>query len=237
VAVATPAQAISQIMVEAYKKYVLISLLLHGKMQALPKYVASIVTRFIKPLCVAYSDLVGAYGTHSSEKLREILTKHQDVYVKDNNVGLTKQLITSLHKRNIQRLTKTFLTLSLADVANRCHLSGAADAERYLLGMIEDCEIYASINQKDGMVCFHDNPERFATADVMQMIEKELENSFGVHGEVKRLDLELLLNPQYVQKIAKQTAAASAMHEDEGVSVSASGSGLPEVYPGLGANF
>lgn len=51
-------------------------------MQPLPKYVASIVTRFIKPLCGAYSDLVSAYSTHSSEKLREVLSKHHEVYVK-----------------------------------------------------------------------------------------------------------------------------------------------------------
>lgn len=35
-------------MLEAYKKYILVSLILHGKVQPLPKYTSQIVGRFIK---------------------------------------------------------------------------------------------------------------------------------------------------------------------------------------------
>lgn len=40
--------AVSHIMLEAYKKYILVSLILHGKVQQLPKYTSQIVARFIK---------------------------------------------------------------------------------------------------------------------------------------------------------------------------------------------
>lgn len=41
-----------------------------------------------------------------------------------------------MYKKNIQRLTKTFLTLSLSDVASRVQLSGPAQAETYVLNMV-----------------------------------------------------------------------------------------------------
>lgn len=44
--------------------------------------------------------------------------------------------MTVMYKKNIQRLTKTFLTLSLSDVASRVGLPGPADAERYILHMV-----------------------------------------------------------------------------------------------------
>lgn len=47
-AITTPAMAVSHIMLEAYKKYILVSLILHGKVQQLPKYTSQIVGRFIK---------------------------------------------------------------------------------------------------------------------------------------------------------------------------------------------
>lgn len=47
-AITTPAMAVSHIMLEAYKKYILVSLILHGKVQQLPKYTSQIVARFIK---------------------------------------------------------------------------------------------------------------------------------------------------------------------------------------------
>lgn len=51
-------------------------------------------------------------------------------------MGLVKQVLASLRKRNIQRLTKTFITLSLTDVASRTHLSGPQEAEMHLRNMV-----------------------------------------------------------------------------------------------------
>ena len=45
-------------------------------------------------------------------------------------------MLSFLYKKNIQRLTNTFLTLSLSDVAARVKLPGPADAEKYILNMV-----------------------------------------------------------------------------------------------------
>lgn len=42
---------------------------------------------------------------------------------------------------------------------------------------IEDGEIYASINQKDGMVCFHDNPEKYNNPAMLHKIDQEVSKS------------------------------------------------------------
>ena len=68
----------------------------------------------------------------------------------DKNLGLVKQLQQSFYKKNIQKLTKTFITLSLADMAQKVRLPSAREAEVYMLNMIKDGEIFATINQKDG---------------------------------------------------------------------------------------
>jgi len=39
---------------------------------------------------------------------------------------------------------------------------------------IEDGEIFATINQKDGMVRFHDNPEQYKSASMLQQLDKEV---------------------------------------------------------------
>lgn len=45
---------------------------------------------------------------------------------------------------------------------------------------IEDGEIYASINQKDGMVCFHDNPEKYNNPAMLHKIDQEVRISSSV---------------------------------------------------------
>lgn len=42
---------------------------------------------------------------------------------------------------------------------------------------IEDGEIYASINQKDGMVCFHDNPEKYNNPAMLHKIDQEVRSA------------------------------------------------------------
>lgn len=92
VAVTTPAMAVSHIMLEAYKKYILVSLILQGKIAPLPKYTSQVVNRFIKPLSQPYHELAIACQANHSEQARNVIMKNQDVFQRDNNIGLTKQV-------------------------------------------------------------------------------------------------------------------------------------------------
>ncbi|XP_067912588.1 COP9 signalosome complex subunit 3 isoform X3 [Heterodontus francisci] len=199
-AITTPAMAVSHIMLESYKKYILVSLILHGKVQQLPKYTSQIVGRFIKPLSNAYHELAQVYATNNPAELRNVVNKHNETFTRDNNMGLVKQCLSSLYKKNIQRLTKTFLTLSLQDMASRVQLSGAQEAEKYVLHMIDDGEIYASINQKDGMVSFHDNPEKYNNPAMLLNIDHEMQKCIELDEKLKTMDQEITVNPQFVQK-------------------------------------
>lgn len=137
VAISTPASAMSHIMLESYKKFVLISLLLHGRQVAIPKFSSQVIMRFIKPLSQPYHELANVYTNNQSpEAVRAVITRHQEIYIRDSNMGLVKQVLSALYKKKIQRLTKTFLTLSLSDVASRASLSGPAEAEKYILNMV-----------------------------------------------------------------------------------------------------
>lgn len=83
-----------------------------------------------------YHDLANAFTMDSNANLNTVVNKHADVYTRDHNMGLVKQVASVLYKKNIQRLTKTFLTLSLSDVASRVGLPSPTDAETYILHMV-----------------------------------------------------------------------------------------------------
>jgi COP9 signalosome complex subunit 3 len=137
VAISTPATAMSHIMLESYKKYILVSLILRGKQITIPKYSPQVIQRFIKPLSQHYNELTNVYLNNGSpDAVRAVITKYQETFVRDNNLGLVKQVLATLYKKKIQRLTKTFLTLSLSDVASRASLSSPAEAEKYILNMV-----------------------------------------------------------------------------------------------------
>lgn len=137
VAISTPAMAMSHIMLESYKKYILVSLILRGKPITIPKNSSQVIGRFMKPLSQHYHELSNVYINNGNpDAVRTIITKCHDTFSRDNNLGLCKQVLATLYKKKIQRLTKTFLTLSLEDVASRACLSGPAEAEKYILNMV-----------------------------------------------------------------------------------------------------
>lgn len=195
VAVSTPALAMSYIMLESYKKYILVSLILEGKISSIPKYSSQVITRFVKPLSHAYHELANAYETLQSDDVRNVINKYRDVFVRDVNLGLVKQVAASLYKKNIQRLTQTFLTLSLIDVANKVHLNGPNEAEKYILDMIKSGEIFASINQKDGMVVFKDDPEKYNTPEMFQSIQEDITQVMELNKQIVKMEEEIKLNP------------------------------------------
>lgn len=53
--------------------------------------------------------------------------------LQDGNMGLVKLVSAGRTKRAIQRLTQTFLTLSLADIAHQVGLESASEAEGHIL--------------------------------------------------------------------------------------------------------
>ncbi|KAH8322091.1 hypothetical protein KR059_002682 [Drosophila kikkawai] len=204
VCITTPAMAMSHIMLEAYKKFLMVSLIVEGKIPNIPKN-TQVIGRFMKPMANHYHDLVNVYVNSSSEELRIIILKYSEAFTRDNNMGLAKQasiceVATSLYKRNIQRLTKTFLTLSLSDVASRVQLSSAAEAERYILNMIKSGEIYASINQKDGMVLFKDDPEKYNSPDMFLKVQTNITQVLDLVKQINKMEEEIILNPLYVKK-------------------------------------
>lgn len=199
-ALACPATTISLIMVEAFKKHTLVSLIQFGKVLPLPNYTSYIVNRGIKTLCSHYNDLVTAYSLHSAAELISRINWNRRRYIQDKNLGLVQQVLASSYKHNIQMLTKTFITLSLSDVASRAQLSSPQEAESYLRNMIDDGEIFAIINQKDGMVSFYDDPEKYDNAAALQKIDKDIQYFMELDRKVQEMDADITVNPQYVRK-------------------------------------
>ncbi|KAG6741651.1 hypothetical protein POTOM_054928 [Populus tomentosa] len=118
--VTAPMSSINAIAVEAFKKYILVSLIQNSQFStSLPKYTSSAAQRDLKTLC-------------------QVITTCK---LYDNNLGLVKQVISSMYKRNIQRLTQTYLTLSLQDIVKIVQLSSPKEAEMHVLQMVVSCAI------------------------------------------------------------------------------------------------
>lgn len=95
--------AISAIQVEAYKKYVLVSLLVHGKLRTLPKYTSHVIDRYIRNITGLYNELATAYVRDKNpyQEIQKLLKLHGEDFQKDQNYGLVTLFFSILYFNEI----------------------------------------------------------------------------------------------------------------------------------------
>ncbi|KAL3723002.1 hypothetical protein ACJRO7_035225 [Eucalyptus globulus] len=200
--VTAPMNTINAIAVEAYKKYILVSLIHYGQFStSLPKYASSAAQRNLKNFCQPYIELATTYSSGKIAEFKVYVDTNREKFDNDKNLGLVKQVVSSMYKHNIQRLTQTYLTLSLQDIANTVQLGSPKEAEMHVLQMIQDGEIFATINQKDGMVRFLEDPEQYKTCQMIERIDSSIQRIMTLSRKLNAMDELMSYDPLYLSKV------------------------------------
>lgn len=226
--ITAPSQVTSAIQIEAYKKFVLISLKEHGKIRALPKYLANCVARAVKAKATPYTELATAYESGNVARVNAEYQKHQAAFARDHNEGLAKQLIDALWKRNVAKLTQTYVTLSVEDISKQLGMDRSArrpeqpsqsqsqssqsqaqgqtqapsapNLESLLLAMVEKGEIDAAVDQRQGMVEFRDPPSGYDDETTVRKLNELIDRSMAVNESIVKMDRQLGLSRDFLSK-------------------------------------
>lgn len=160
--------------------------------------------RSLKNFCQIYLELAILYSSGNIADLETFVQGNKEKFEADNNLGLVKQVVSSIYKRNIQRLTQTYLTLSLEDIATTVKLSSPKEAEMHVLQMIQDGQIHATINQKDGMVRFLEDPEQYKTCGMIEHIDCSIQRIITLSKKLTAVDELISCDPLYLAKVGKE---------------------------------
>ena len=209
IAISTPATSISKIMVEAYKKYILTSFILFGKLKGWSQKSSpssNVFLKSVKSSTQAYSDILTCKTVC---ELKQLQSRHEALYNDDGNMGLVKQCIVSMTKREIQKLTKTFLTLSLADITSTVKLESCQQTENYLLQMIQDSQINARIDHLQGMVYFLDNNVDSCGDSALRVLSEQISNCVAINSKFQQLDDSIRTSVSYLEKMHRTGSAGN----------------------------
>jgi len=200
---------ISAIQIEAYKKHMLVSLLLHGEVVALPKQVTNngVIGKCKEQAGQEYQTIRFGAKDSVAEVTRKA-TEAKQVFVKDENWGLVKQVLAAMADQKIQKLNKTYATLSFKDVARLADLEDEKEAETKLAHMIEDGKINAVICTKDRMVTFRDDDHahggRTGSGDgdeeVAMKLKNKIHEAFELSAKLREIDYKIKTDPMFVKR-------------------------------------
>ncbi|XP_022565712.1 COP9 signalosome complex subunit 3-like isoform X1 [Brassica napus] len=138
-----------------------------------------------------YYEVGNRYNDGKISELEAVVVAQSSDLEQDKDTGLVKQAVSSLYKRNILGLTHKYLTLSLQDIVNMMvQTANAKEAETHVIQMIQDGQIHALINQKDGMVRLLEDPEQYKTSEMIEVMVSVIQR---LEGKVKGTTSETIL--------------------------------------------
>ncbi|KAB8068983.1 hypothetical protein BDV29DRAFT_183567 [Aspergillus leporis] len=109
--------AVSKLMVEGYKKWVLVNLLRYGKMTSHPGVISAHVMRAYQSLAKPYISLADAFEKSDIQRIKAEVDIARSIWRIDNNTGLVYQVISAFNRCMTLKLGRTFSALTMADVA------------------------------------------------------------------------------------------------------------------------
>merc|ERR1712196_655765 len=128
---AMPGHVVSAISVAAYKKILILSLLLSGKKFEPPRYILQMIGR-IEKSTKKYEEIVTCFEQRDANKLAILLTRLENVLQQDTNLGLAWRLQEALITQQIKTLSRTYITLSLEDIRKSVNLEDIESVKYWL---------------------------------------------------------------------------------------------------------
>eukprot|EP01126_Amoeba_proteus_P026399 TRINITY_DN2613_c0_g2_i5.p1 TRINITY_DN2613_c0_g2~~TRINITY_DN2613_c0_g2_i5.p1 ORF type:complete len:216 (+),score=52.98 TRINITY_DN2613_c0_g2_i5:701-1348(+) len=202
-------------MVEAYKKYLLVSLIHLGEVRSLPRYTTPSVTRLCKELCIPYEELCNAFSVRSVQDIEKVVNNHHQVFFRDGNFGLVGQVISALKMRNIKRLAKTYLTVSTSTITSQACAGPVVDVQSQVLKMIDVGELRATINERAQIVTFEDDEDEYNTNEMIEYLGTCIQSTVSLNKKLSHVDRDIELSDKFLQKLVQFEKGTLRQHETD----------------------
>ncbi|CAN6864882.1 unnamed protein product, partial [Brassica oleracea] len=162
-----------------------------------------------------YYEVGNRYKDGKISELEAVVVAQSSDLEQDKDTGLVKQAVSSLYKRNILGLTHKYLTLSLQDIVNMMvQTANAKEAETHVIQMIQDGQIHALINQKDGVVRLLEDPEQYKTSEMIEVMVSVIQRTIGLSKNLLAMDESLSCDPLYLGKVPPLSLPCEAYFQD-----------------------
>lgn len=227
-AITYPAKDVSKIMVEAYKKWILVGLLLEGKPLNLPKSTSSSVAKSYHVVAKPYETVAQIFETGTASRLKAEVEAGQKIWQADCNMGLMLSVLSAYQKFQIRNLADIYSKISIPEVNNLTmsaetggKLQSPALAEQLVQSMISEGSLNATLSHPPNgpAILTFGLGAPIMTEDQMQ---KELQASKQriqfLTQEIKTTDRLLTYDKEYVKYMQKLKKNAKNGVTDQGIS-------------------
>jgi COP9 signalosome complex subunit 3 len=204
---------VSMIMVEAYKKWILLSLLETGRPLPLPNMTPPHMANLYRSLARPYEAIADIFKKGNSDRLKAEVDVGRSIWQMDNNTGLVEQVLAACRQHSILKMGNTFAALTMTDLSHRTMLNDVNFKEDELLAssLIISRKLNATLlNRKDA---FGSTMLRFSTyvpstdfhkeTSIQQPLLIERQRLMVLCANVNESDKRLQLTKEHINTLRK----------------------------------
>lgn len=214
--------AVSKIMIDAYKKWVLVGLLLEGKPLNLPKVTNSQAAKAYHAIAKPYESVAQIFETGTAARLKAEVDIGNQAWNNDCNMGLILHVLAAYQKNHIRGLANIYTKMSIQEVHNSttsaetgARLPNVQATETLVRSMISDGSLHATLTNQvlsfsaSGPVLSEPQFQRELAASTVQVK--------ALTDEIKYTDHMLTHEKDYIKWLQKQKKNAKTHSLDQGV--------------------
>jgi COP9 signalosome complex subunit 3 len=226
-AITYPTRDASKIMVEAYKKWVLVGLLLEGKLLSLPRYTGSGAAKIYHTLAKPYEAVAQIFESGTAGRLKSEIEVGQKIWQEDCNTGLIINILSCYQKFQIRNLAGVYSKISIPEVN---HLTTSAEtgsrlqspqlAEQLVRSMIAEGSLNATLSHPPtgpAILTFSPGGPKLSEVQIENELQASKQRIQTLTAEIKRTDRMLTYDNNYLRFVEKQKKNAKNDAADQGI--------------------
>jgi COP9 signalosome complex subunit 3 len=219
-AVTFPAKdnVVSKIMVEAYKKWILVGILVEGKLLPLPKSTSSGAAKSYHILAKPHETFAQIFENGTASRLKAEADAGQIFWSPECNAGLVQQVLAAYQRFQIRNLANIYSKISIQEIIKEttsaetgAKLPSVAVGEELVRDMITRGELHATLGTSptgQSILAFSPSGQVLTELDMKKQLAASIHRIKTLTQEIKTTDRLLTHDKEYIkhaQKIKKST--------------------------------
>lgn len=212
--------AVSKIMTDAYKKWVLVKILLEGRAGGLPNITNAHAAKTYHTIAKPYEMVANLFQTASADRLRQEVMAGDNIWQDDANTGLMLLVLAAYQKFQIRALADVYGTLSISDITHMTESAEPGDkapsdesTEALISEMIASGALHASLSHSSSpdsplVLTFSPTGLILSEQEVKARIAASLMRVKDVSGDIKSTDKRLTQDKEYLKYAKNQKKMA-----------------------------
>lgn len=205
---------VSKIMADAYKKWLLVSLLVNGRTPEMPTNAGSNAKKAYETVGAAYAAIASHFDAMAAVALKKEVEDHAQEWRADLNLGLVRQVLAAHQKWQIMDLRKVYSKVALSDIRlttfsaeTGAVLPSDEEVDSLIQGMIESGMLKGVIEKPEGKPAYLkylSEAEELSETEYKKEIASAMLRMKELEGIYRTTNARLSTNPYWVKHVIRE---------------------------------